>query len=230
MTRLLMIDDDLRLARAVQSYFALCDLTVDWAPTLSLGKQSLARHGCSALVLDLMLPDGDGMELIQEMREGSSDGIPVLVLSSRRDASDRVIGLERGADDYLGKPFEMRELLARMKALLRRAHKNGGGQIIHIDGLEVDVLAREVRLNGQRLVMTSYQFDLLSLLARNAGRVVSRDEIMDALRGHPWGPLDRSLDVHICKMRALIEADPRQPRRIVTVRGVGYVMARHMRS
>ena len=148
------------------------------------------------------------------------------MLTARGEPMDRIIGLELGADDYLPKPFEPRELLARIKALLRRATPLGDDAVLRFGRLEVDVNARQVRVDGRVCELTSYQFDILQVMAHSPGRVLSRDQIMDALKGHPIEAFDRSIDVHVSRIRAAIEDDPKNPRRILTVRGSGYVFAR----
>jgi DNA-binding response OmpR family regulator len=148
------------------------------------------------------------------------------MLTARGDAADRIVGLEIGADDYLPKPFEPRELLARLRALLRRSDVLRGADVLRFGRLEIDRDARMVRLEGRQRPLTSYQFALLAALAGNAGRVLSRDMLMDLLKGEPLDAFDRSIDVHISRIRAAIEDDPRKPRRIITVRGAGYVFAK----
>jgi len=151
---------------------------------------------------------------------------PILMLTARGDTMDRVVGLELGADDYLPKPFEPRELLARLKAILRRGRGEPTAQMLRFGRLEIDLAAREVRLDGDARALTSYQFDLLAALAQHAGRVMSRDAIMDLVRNEPLEAFDRSIDVHISRIRAAIEDDARHPRRVITVRGAGYVFAK----
>jgi DNA-binding response OmpR family regulator len=148
------------------------------------------------------------------------------MLTARGDAMDRVVGLEIGADDYLPKPFEPRELLARLRAILRRRGGAARGDVLRFGRVEIDRGARVVRVDGAEKVLTSHQFALLVALAENAGRVMSRDALMDALRGEPLEAFDRSIDVHVSRIRQAIEDDPRNPRRIVTVRGAGYVFAK----
>jgi DNA-binding response OmpR family regulator len=179
-----------------------------------------------------MLPDGDGLDICRQLRARSD--LPVLMLTARGDPMDRVIGLEMGADDYLPKPFEPRELLARLRAILRRTRAprsaTGSGaavaDVLRFGRLEVDRAAREARLDGTSCQLTSYQFALLLALAEHAGRVMSRDALMDLVKGEQIEAFDRSIDVHVSRIRAVIEDDPRKPRRIITVRGIGYVFAK----
>jgi len=185
----------------------------------------LAREPFDAVVLDLMLPDLDGLEVCRRLRARSD--LPVLMLTARGDAADRIVGLELGADDYLPKPFEPRELLARLRAILRR--RVGGaqrGEQLRYGRLEIDRAARTIRVDGKPVELTAYQYALLLTLAEHAGRVMTRDALMDLMKGEPLEAFDRSIDVHISRIRAAIEDDPKQPRRILTVRGAGYVFAR----
>jgi DNA-binding response OmpR family regulator len=175
-----------------------------------------------------MLPDGDGLDLTRELRaDARLKRMPLLMLTARGEPLDRVVGLELGADDYLPKPFEPRELLARIKALLRRAEPDlGSNDVLRFGRLEIDLGARQARIDGKACDLTGHQFDLLVVLAQSAGRVLSRDQIMDALKGHPMEAFDRSIDVHVSRIRACIEDDPKCPKRVLTVRGSGYVFAR----
>jgi DNA-binding response OmpR family regulator len=225
---ILLIDDDLRLSAMVGDYLRSHGYQVSSAPSLTAGRELLARQAVDALVLDLMLPDGDGLDLCRELRSASrTRGLPLLMLSARGEPTDRIVGLEVGADDYLPKPFEPRELLARLRALLRRTGQAAQDDDVWRFGrLEIDAGLRQARLNGEPCELTSYQFDLLSVLAQHPGRVLSRDHIMDALKGHPLEAYDRSIDVHISRIRAAIEDDPKEPKRILTVRGAGYVFAK----
>jgi len=227
-SRLLLIDDDTRLAAMVGDYLRVAGLAVDHAGSLAAGREQLATSAFDALVLDLMLPDGDGLDLCRELRASPrTRHLPLLMLTARGEPLDRIVGLELGADDYLPKPFEPRELLARVKALLRRAApSNGADDLLRFGRLEIDLGERVARLGGKVCDLTSHQFDLLVVLAQSPGRVLSRDQIMDALKGHPLEAFDRSIDVHISRIRALIEDDAKSPRRVLTVRGAGYVFAR----
>ena len=227
--RLLLIDDDARLASMVSDYLRQSGFDVEIAGSLAAGRVRLAAGTFDALVLDLMLPDGDGLDLCRELRaEARTRQLPLLMLTARGEPMDRIVGLELGADDYLPKPFEPRELLARIKALLRRAAPAppDADDVLRFGRLEVDLGARAARLDGVVCDLTGHQFDLLVVLAQSPGRVLSRDQIMDAMKGHPLEAFDRSIDVHISRIRAVIEDDAKQPRRVLTVRGSGYVFAR----
>ena len=194
------------------------------APT---GRDAVARHArdaFDAVLLDLMLPDMDGLEVCRKLRE--KHATPILMLTARGDAMDRIVGLEMGADDYLPKPFEPRELLARLRAVLRRAGGGERSEILRFGRLEIDVGARRARLSGEDLPITSHQFALLAELARHAGRVLSREALMDLVRNEKLDAIDRSIDVHISRIRAVIEDDPKKPKRLITVRGAGYLFAR----
>ena len=284
---ILLIDDDRRLADMVGRYLGQAGFAVQHQGTAREGLAALGQQVPGLVLLDLMLPDGDGLDVCRPIRQmtRAAATVPVLMLTARGETTDRIVGLEIGADDYLPKPFEPRELLARVRALLRRASAphaadpaagdagrgvaatgagafgaagqaggvavSGGSGIaagsglsqggaaargasvvdddppvLVLDDLEIDEGAREVRVAGEKRTLTSYQFDLLLALARHAGRVMSRERLMDLVKGAPLEAFDRSIDVHVGKIRQAIEADPRQPVRLLTVRGVGYVFAR----
>jgi len=223
--RILMIEDDERLAGMVAEYLGAAGFRVTHRPEALPGLDLLRREPFAALILDVMLPDLDGFEVCRRVRAGSD--MPILMLTARGDAMDRVVGLELGADDYLPKPFEPRELLARLRAVLRRRTPGGRGDpLLRFGRLEIDPGAREARLDGEPRPLTGYQFELLLALARNAGRVLSREALMDLVKGEALEAFDRSIDVHVSRIRAAIEDDPKHPRRIITVRGAGYVFAR----
>jgi DNA-binding response OmpR family regulator len=212
----------------VGDYLRGSGFEVETAGSLAAGRERLAGAGYDALVLDLMLPDGDGLDLCRELRANPrTRQLPLLMLTARGEPMDRIVGLELGADDYLPKPFEPRELLARVKALLRRATPpTSPDEVLRFGRLEIDLGERVARLGGVACDLTSHQFDLLVVLAQSSGRVLSRDQIMDLLKGHPLEAFDRSIDVHISRIRAVIEDDPKNPRRVLTVRGAGYVFAK----
>ncbi|HTN48278.1 MAG TPA: response regulator transcription factor [Burkholderiaceae bacterium] len=225
MQRLLMIDDDARLAAMVRDYLGASGYSVDVAGDVAGGLSAVKSRPADLLILDLMLPDGDGLDVCRRLRaEGLA--MPILMLTAKGDPIERVIGLEIGADDYLPKPFEPRELLARVRALLRRSGGALAADSLRFGRLEVDRAARAVRVDGQVRSLTSHQFDLLVALAERAGRVLSREQLMDLVRGEALDAFDRSIDVHIARIRAAVEDDPRHPKRIITVRGAGYVFAR----
>ena len=222
--RILLIEDDARLAGMVSEYLAGAGFRVSVAGRGEAGIEKLACEPFDALVLDLMLPDMDGLEVCRRVR--AENDVPILMLTARGDAADRIVGLEIGADDYLPKPFEPRELLARLKAVLRRGRAPAAARQMRFGRLEIDREARIVRVDGREISLTSYQFALLAAFADNAGRVLTRDQLMDLVRGEPLEAYDRSIDVHVSRIRAAIEDDPKKPRRILTVRGAGYVFAR----
>jgi DNA-binding response OmpR family regulator len=228
----LMIEDDERLAGMVAAYLAPHGFALKHALTAQAGLALLrqAPQAFALVLLDLMLPDADGLDVCRQIRALGAPlrAMPIVMLTAKGDPFDRVVGLEIGADDYLPKPFEPRELLARLRAVLRRPPLAGEApaRVLRFGRLEIDLDARLVRLDGIERSLTAYQFDLLAVLAERAGRVLSREQLIDAVKGEAFDPFDRSIDVHIGRLRAAIEDDAKQPRRIVTVRGAGYVFAR----
>jgi two-component system phosphate regulon response regulator OmpR len=221
--RILLIEDDSRLAAMVAEYLGAAGYRVEVAASGKAGLERLAREPFDATVLDLMLPDMGGLEVCRALRSRST--LPVLMLTARGDAADRIVGLEIGADDYLPKPFEPRELLARLRAILRRGASSAIAAL-RFGRLEIDRGARSVSIDGAPRSLTSYQFELLVAMAENAGRVLSREALMDLVKGEPLEAFDRSIDVQVSRIRQAIEDDPKKPRRIVTVRGAGYVFAK----
>jgi len=236
---ILLVEDDPRLAEMLQEYLGQAGLRVSHA---ALGATALellrgAATPFNAVILDLMLPDMDGLDVCRRLR--ATHDTPVLMLTARGDAIDRIVGLELGADDYLPKPFEPRELLARLRAILRRrvddSRENPGSVptsayapsgTLRFGRLEIAPDAHAVTLAGAPCELTSYQYELLLALARNAGRVLSRDTLMELVKGEQLEAFDRSIDVHMSRIRAAVEDDPKKPRRIITVRGAGYVFAK----
>ena len=222
--RILLIEDDRRLAEMLSKYLGEAGFSVSIAGSGREGLTRLGREPHEAVVLDLTLPDMDGLDVCRELRALSQT--PVLMLTARGEPMDRVVGLEMGADDYLPKPFEPRELLARLRAILRRGPGAAVSHVLRFGRLEIDRDARSVRVDGAERVLTAHQFALLQALAERAGRVLSRDALMDLVRGEALEAFDRSIDVHVSRIRAAIEDDPKRPRRLLTVRGAGYVFAR----
>lgn len=223
--RILLVEDDPRLAEMLCEYLGEAGFRVVAAPFGAAALERLAEAPFDAVVLDLMLPDMDGLEVCRQLRTKSDT--PLLMLTARGDATDRIVGLELGADDYLPKPFEPRELLARLRAILRRRVAGiAPERVLRFGRLEIDCAARLLFIDGESKTITSYQYELLLAFAKNAGRVLSRDTLMDLVKGGQIEAFDRSIDVHISRIRAAIEDDPKQPRRIITVRGAGYVFAK----
>jgi DNA-binding response OmpR family regulator len=231
---LLMIEDDGRLASMVVEYLGQSGFKVTHAADGEAGLEQLQLLQPELVILDLMMPGIDGLEVCRRIRsmQGDMARVPVIMLTAKGDPMDRIIGLEIGADDYLPKPFEPRELLARVRAVLRRRGDAGApgaareSSALRFGSLEIDRDARTVQVSGQMCDLTSYQFDLLVALAERSGRVLTRDQIMEAVRGRELEAFDRSIDVHIGRIRNAIETDSKDPKRILTVRGVGYVFAK----
>ncbi len=227
---LLMIEDDARLAQMVVEYLGQSGYVVRHAGNAQAGLTALQAELTDLVILDLMLPDMDGLEVCRRIRSmpGALAQTPILMLTAKGDPMDRIVGLEMGADDYLPKPFEPRELLARIRAVLRRhaEHTPTANNQLRFGTLVIDRDSRTVSVAAQVCDLTSYQFDLLVTLAERAGRVLTRDQIMEAVRGRELEAFDRSIDVHMGRIRAAIEVDAKAPKRILTVRGVGYVFAR----
>jgi len=223
--RILLVEDDSRLADMLLEYLGQAGFGVTVAPLGATALAKLSEADYDAVVLDLMLPDMDGLNVCRQLR--AKYDTPVLMLTAKGDAVDRIVGLELGADDYLPKPFEPRELVARLRAIMRRRVRGATGEKpSHFGRLELDTAARAVRLDGKPCDLTGYQFDLLVALAKNAGRVLSREVLMDLVKGEEFESFDRSIDVHISRIRAAIEDNPKKPRRIITVRAAGYVFAK----
>jgi DNA-binding response OmpR family regulator len=226
----LLIDDDARLGALVAEYLAKHEIDVTVVGDGERGLAALRKRRFDVVLLDLMLPGLDGLEVCRRIRAVPEvAAIPVIMLTAKGEDVDRIVGLELGADDYLPKPFNPRELMARIRAVLRRSAPGAAGPSpprFRAGDLEIDFDGREVTVAGRRPVLTHYEFELLAALARAAGRVLSREQLLDALKGAEYEAFDRSIDVHISKLRAKLEADPKAPRLIKTVRGVGYRLAR----
>jgi DNA-binding response OmpR family regulator len=206
----------------LSEYLSSYGLAVDWAKDAEEGLEKVRRASPDVVILDVMLPGLDGLGLLPRLR--AIDDLPVLMLTARGEDTDRIVGLELGADDYLGKPFNPRELLARLRALARRGRRTGlDTGLLRFGRLTIDRTRRQVHLDEKERPLTGHQFDLLVALAENAGRVMTRDQLLRIVRGTALEPFDRSIDVHVSRIRAAVEEDPRSPRRILTIRGVGYL-------
>ncbi|MFO1199956.1 MAG: response regulator transcription factor [Burkholderiaceae bacterium] len=219
-----MIEDDHRLASMVRAYLSDAGFEVAVADDAARGMLQLERNPPELVLLDLMLPDDDGLEVCRRIRARSA--VPIIMVTARGETTDRVVGLELGADDYLPKPYDPRELLARIRAVLRRRGEAAAGDVLRFGRLEIDRGARRVRVGGEERALTSRQFDLLVAMAERAGRVLTRDQLVDLVGADGPESIDRAIDVHVVRIRAAIEDDPRRPRRVLTVRGAGYVFAR----
>jgi DNA-binding response OmpR family regulator len=224
--KILVVEDEKEIARLVQIHLQDQGHEVSLAATAEEGRSRIAAGGHDLVVLDLMLPDGDGMELCRELR-ARTDYTPVLILTARSGEVDRVLGLELGADDYLTKPFSVRELVARVKAIFRRVELAGkqdaGAQpVLRADGLEIDREKRRVVAHGEEVKLTAKEFDLLVQFAANPGRVYTRSELLDLVWGYGVGCYEHTVNSHINRLRSKIEEDPSDPRLIQTVWGVGY--------
>jgi two-component system phosphate regulon response regulator OmpR len=219
--RVLLIDDDERLNTLLAKYLDRFSMTVQAFTRPELGLRALKTDPPDLIVLDVMLPEMDGFAVCRKVRENSR--IPIIMLTARGDVMDRIVGLELGADDYLAKPFEPRELVARMQAVLRRGQRRDSPDRLRIGTLEVDWSTRCVRLEGHDIGLTTAEFELLGLLVRSRGKVLSRDRILDGTRGIDWESYDRSIDVLISRLRQKLGDDSKHPSFIRTVRGAGYV-------
>lgn len=229
-TRLLIIDDDLKLCRLVKDYLEPMGYEVESAHTGPQGLEKIPNGNYQAVILDVMLPGMDGFEVLRQLRRIST--VPVLMLTALGDESDRIVGLEIGADDYLPKTFSTRELLARLRAVTRRSVlttqqvQAANDNELRVNDLHINVAARKATLKGQVLLLTSLEFDLLCALARAADHVLSREQLLDEVNGRDYEVFDRSIDVHISLLRRKLGDDPKSPKFIKTVRSVGYVLMR----
>jgi len=222
--RVLLIDDDRRLQELLKTFLEQNGVSVVGAPDGAVGLQLLGAGTFDAVLLDVMMPGIDGLEVVRRIRAKSS--VPVLMLTARGDETDRVVGLEIGADDYVAKPFSPRELLARLRAVLRRSKPESLAEQLAVGDVQADVGTREVRVAGEAVELTGIEFDILIALMRRPGRVVPRDALLSEAGRSDVVVGERTVDVHISHLRAKLGDDPRAPRRIKTVRGVGYVLAK----
>lgn len=222
--RVLLIDDDHRLFELLRSFLSQNSMNLSHAADGARGLAALEQSSFDAVLLDVMMPGMDGLEVCKRIRAKSA--VPILMLTAKGDETDRVVGLELGADDYVPKPFSPRELLARLRAVLRRANPGAVSERLTVANIVVDVPSREVRVGGKPAELTGIEFDILVALLRRAGRVVPRDALMSQAGRTDVTVSERTVDVHISHLRQKLGDDSRVPKLIKTVRGVGYVLAR----
>lgn len=227
--RILVVDDDVKLCRLVADYLKLRGYEVETVHTGADGLRRIAETTFHAVILDVMMPGMDGFATLQEIRRVST--VPVLMLTALGDESDRIVGLEMGADDYLPKNFSTRELLARLRAVTRRATYAATAAAttdddIRVNELIISLASRTASINGAALPLTPLEFDLLACLAKNADRVLSRDRLLDEVNGRNYDVFDRSIDVHVSSLRRKLGDDPKNPRFIKTIRSAGYMLLR----
>jgi two-component system OmpR family response regulator len=224
--RALLVEDDERLARLTARYLETHGVTVTWVTDGQAGLDQALRDGADVVLLDLSLPGLDGLEVCRELRAHSD--VPIVMITARDEESHRVVGLEMGADDYVVKPFSSRELLARMRAQVRRARGRSGPRqrMVVVGGLRLEPAAMLAWLDGKQLALTGYEFSLLRVLAEHAGRVLSREQLMVLVKGSAEEAFDRSIDVQISRLRQKLGDDPRSPRLLKTVRGAGYLLVK----
>jgi len=222
--KILVVEDELKIARLVRDYLQQAGFAVleasDGSAALSLAKSKKP----DMVVLDLGLPEMDGLDVTRRLRETSS--VPIIMLTARSEESDRIVGLELGADDYIVKPFSPKELVARIRAVLRRADATlGGGEVIQAGSVTIDIPKMRVTVGDDDVDLTATEFELLLALARKPGRIYTRAQLLDALHGVSFESYERSVDAHIKNIRRKIESDPRRPQLVLTVYGVGYKFA-----
>lgn len=221
MIKILLIDDDRKHSELLKAYLKQFGMTLDCAGSAEVGLNTLARSEPDLLLLDVMLPGKDGFDVCREVRKTSR--VPIIMLTARGDVFDRISGLEIGADDYVAKPFEPRELVARIQTILRRVDLAGADQQqMHFEGMEIDKAARNVRVDGVAVELTSMEFELLVILAQRAGKKISRDEILNQLRGIDAAILTRAVDIMVSRLRQKLGDSVKPPRFIQTVWGMGY--------
>jgi two-component system alkaline phosphatase synthesis response regulator PhoP len=221
MKRVLVVEDEIKIARLVRDYLRQAGFEVleaaDGAAALTLARAEKP----DMIVLDLGLPGMDGLDVTRSLRATSS--VPIIMLTARSEETDRIVGLELGADDYVTKPFSPKELVARIRAVLRRADATmGGGELVRAGEIEIDIPKRRVTVNGRNVDLTATEFDLLVVLARQPGRIYTRSQLLDAVHGVSFESYERSVDAHIKNLRRKIETDPKRPELVLTVYGVGY--------
>jgi len=218
--KLLIIEDDKKIVQLLTQYLTSFGYEVLSSLDPNEGLRLFSKQSPDLVILDIMMPDMDGFEVCRRIRE--ENNTPIIMLTARGDLSDKVVGLELGADDYLPKPFEPRELVARIQSILRRVEGVSSSKKIKVGNIEIDVDRQIARQNGKELDLTTKEFELLVLFMQNKGRVLNRDQIMEALRGLDWDAFNRSIDVLISRVRQKIEENPKEPELIKTIYGAGY--------
>ena len=221
--RILIVEDEGSISEPLSSHLAREGFESAVASTVAAAREAVRESSPDLILLDVMLPDGDGRDLCRELR-GSSD-VPIIMLTARGEDVDKIVGLELGADDYVVKPFSAGELVARIRAILRRGRSRDTNTVIEVGDLRLDPAARTVTRSGREITLAAREFDLLALLMANSGSVVRRERIMDEVWDVHWFGSTKTLDVHIAWLRKKLEDDPSQPRYITTVRGVGFRFA-----
>ena len=219
--KILVIDDDVKLTDLLKNYLTRFNYEVLTANTPHLGLALIKSESPALLILDVMLPEMDGFEILKELRKESS--LPVIMLTARGDVTDRIVGLEIGADDYLPKPFEPRELVARIQAILKRGVVKENADFVKYGDLLIDYAKQQVKIKNEVADITTAEFELLKLFVKKAGRVLNRDEILDKMKGLEWDIFNRSVDVLISRLRTKLNDNPKHPRYIKTVWGSGYI-------
>ncbi len=222
---ILIIDDDIKLTNLLAGYLAKFNFSVRAASHPDEGLDSIEKTLPDLIILDIMLPGMDGFEVCRRIRNRHT--VPIIMLTARGDVTDRIVGLELGADDYLPKPFEPRELVARIQSVLRRSSEKTGGRRLVIGDMEIDIDGHAASLGGKKLDLTTMEFDLLALFARNPGIVLDRDRIFETIKGLDDDSFDRSIDVLVSRLRGKLGDDPRNPRYLKTIRGAGYKFIGH---
>lgn len=221
---ILIIEDDVKLVRNLKEYLSDDDFTITHAPDGQKGIELFRESATDMVLLDLMLPEVDGLEVCREIRKTST--IPIIIITAKSEETDVVVGLELGADDYIAKPFSMRELLARIKAALRRSKEMSEihikSDIMKFPSFIVNIPKREVEKDGKKIILTVTEYNLLYLFMTNQGKVFTRNTLIDFVRGKDVTPFDRSIDSHVSHLRQKIEDDPKHPKYIKTVWGIGY--------
>lgn len=230
MIHVLLIEDDERLASLTSRYLESHGVVVTWEASGTRGLAEALRIRFDVILLDLMLPGMNGLEVCRELR--TRRDVPIIMLTARGEEADRVMGLELGADDYVSKPFSARELLARIRAQVRRGRGQSGpvSKALQVGPLMLDPQRLLATMEGRELALTPYEFAILRVLAERAGTILSREQLMDLARGNAEEAFDRSIDVHVSKLRSKLGDDPKNPRYLKTVRGVGYMLVAEERA